>query len=176
MLKGKPKHVLEAALGFDLDDIEANAHGQITPPQRTRLKRDFAMWLLSNLVLTVIFVLNFRTFQTTTDNGAIGSAVLIFVFAGGFLIWTLIHWVRLVLDLVANKAQAVQGTIRLDVVNRGKGVAYTIGVEGFRVGISKNIFLAFKNNEPYVIYYTPYAKRILSAEWLRPHGKPYEDY
>ena len=32
--------------------------------------------------------------------------------------------------------------------------------------INKDVFLAFKNGDPYAIYYAPYSKTLLSAEWL----------
>jgi hypothetical protein len=36
--------------------------------------------------------------------------------------------------------------------------------------INKPIFLAFKNGDPYRIYYAPHSKTLLSAEWLRDEG------
>ena len=33
--------------------------------------------------------------------------------------------------------------------------------------VSKQVFLAFKNGDPYRVYYAPNSKRIVAAEWLR---------
>jgi hypothetical protein len=63
---------------------------------------------------------------------------------------------------------SIEGGIQLDVVNHGKGgIGYKICCQDRCFDVSKDVFLAFKNQEPYLIYYVPYSNTILSAEWLR---------
>lgn len=44
---------------------------------------------------------------------------------------------------------------------------YNLKIGKLNFKIKKFGMLAFKNDEPYAIYYTPRTKILLSAEWLR---------
>src|SRR5262249_36406955 len=70
-------------------------------------------------------------------------------------------------DLLSGKAGAVEGRIALDVAARKEGAYYRVAVANQTFGVRKNVFLAFKNGDPYRIYYAPHSKTLLSAEWLR---------
>jgi hypothetical protein len=65
--------------------------------------------------------------------------------------------------------ESIEGIVELDIrqsfrTNQQQFVV-TIGSMEFKVGT--DVFLAFKNREPYRIYYAPGSNTILSAEWLR---------
>ncbi|MBK8029121.1 MAG: hypothetical protein IPK17_06325 [Chloroflexi bacterium] len=44
---------------------------------------------------------------------------------------------------------------------------YFVWLDGRKFKVQHDGFLAFKNGDPYRLYYTPHSHTILSAEWLR---------
>jgi hypothetical protein len=70
-------------------------------------------------------------------------------------------------DLRVGEAQSLEGRIQLDTVSVSSAQQFTVTVEGHKFVVNKPVFLAFKNGDPYVIYYLPRSNTMLSAEWLR---------
>jgi hypothetical protein len=71
------------------------------------------------------------------------------------------------LDVLGGMVRSCEGHIELDILNRGKVTHYQVQADDATFRVSKPVFLVFKNNEPYTIYYLPRSKRILSAECMR---------
>jgi hypothetical protein len=108
------------------------------------------------------------------------------IVGGGLVIWRSLGIVR---DLRARRAESVEGRVQLDMhhtYNRsmhqvggnhyrmtGGRSHYYVYIGGMRFEVSKAGFLAFKNDDPYIVYYAPHSRMLLSAEWLRDND-PFE--
>ncbi len=168
-LPDKPKHILQQAIGFELEDISTNEEGRLSDTQRQSLRRDTAQWLLFAFVAALFYVWNIKSFlEGARTNYELGSFILIFILAAPVVLFVTNKSLRLTGDFIRAKVFCATGQIALDVSKTGKGnVKYDVMVDGIHFDVSKTVFLAFKNNESYTIYYTPLSKRILSAYWLR---------
>lgn len=193
-MEGSPKrklkyqHALADVLGFTEDDLLANEQGHITDAQTGRLR---GRWLeLIPLVVFIVVALAIITpitsfvFRPMPFGGSSFSgwffmiAGLIFLFAVGSSVWKAFNVFR---DLQERRVESVEGTVSLDIENRrgsyqAGGVSfrtnssrmeYALYIGGERFKVNKRTFLAFKNGDPYVVYYAPHSKTILSADWLR---------
>lgn len=106
----------------------------------------------------------------------------------GVMIWRNFGILR---DIRERRAESVEGRVQLDLhhsynrsmhrmsgtqfnfnTNRGSS-HYYVYIGGMRFEVSKAGFLAFKNDDPYIIHYAPHSKLLLSAEWLR-EDDPFE--
>lgn len=64
--KVKPKHALQEAIGFMVEDLEINDSGGLSPSQRQTLKRDFKSSFLLNIALIGLYVLAYDAYQSGT--------------------------------------------------------------------------------------------------------------
>jgi hypothetical protein len=172
--KSKPEHLLMEAVGFDEDDLEANRAGYMSKGQRARLRAKRSSWINISLVavgfgflvaiVTITDDLQFRNSFTSR----VGSFGLICVGIAGVVSYSWLNWRKFDADLLKGEFDTIEGPIQLDVTSQGnRGTKYSVIIEGSRFNVTKPIFLAFKNGDPYCIYYAPRSKTILSAEWLR---------
>lgn len=171
--KEKPKNehdtsqeALMLAIGFNEEDLEANQDNILSPQQRVYLIRQHLPMTFIRTT-SIIFICCLVGFFLTNDlrSGKIGFG---FILAALFLFGvtpTLWRWYRLRTDLKLNQVIGLQGRVRLDLDNRNQ---YFLYIDDLRFEVNKHVFLAFKNGDPYVVYYAPHSKTILSAEWLRP--------
>lgn len=60
-------------------------------------------------------------------------------------------------------AASIEGRINLNI----NGRRFSIALDNQRFDLKQEAFLAFKNDDPYRLYFTPRTKILLSAEWLR---------
>lgn len=167
--KAKYKHPLAAALQFDMDDLDANRHGIMTEHQVRRLRRQFItkmgyFMVFGPLVLGVLIVM---TGTLLTENIAICilPALLLGLATFTSVVTRLIGVFR---DMNERVVANVEGYIRLDLFRTlfSARPNYTVLTGEERFEIDKATFLTFKNHEPYILYYTPRTKILLSAEWL----------
>ncbi len=70
-------------------------------------------------------------------------------------------------DLDERIVYATEGRIRLVLDEERNNARYLVSVGSLTFVVGKQTFLAFKNGDPYRIYYAPNSKRIVAAEWLR---------
>lgn len=105
---------------------------------------------------------------------------LVAIAAVGVMVWRSMGLVR---DLRERRAESVEGRVQLDLHRSYNGSMHHVGgnhyrmsggrdqyyvyIGGMRFEVSKAGFLAFKNDDPYIVYYAPHSKMLLSAEWLR---------
>ena len=78
------------------------------------------------------------------------------------------QWSRLLADFKEKRVLAIRGHITLDIRPRKHKASYFVTIrykDSFQ--ISKRALLAFRDGEPYTIYYTPHARMVVSAEPLR---------
>lgn len=171
---------LAETLYFTDGDLEANAAGEITDHQMRRLQTRLMMRLVVGffilLIVAPILILPSR-------------AVVIYPAVGLYPVWLIVGFIMLFIavvfgaqivnlwrDLRERRVEAVEGPVKLDIQygrvasswmvtvysNRGRP-GYTVSVGSLNFSLNKAGFLAFKNGDPYVIYYAPHSKLLLSA-------------
>lgn len=175
--KRKVDHQAElmAVLPFDEEDLAANQDGYMSKHQRRMLRVNCLIWqgvtllIVGILGMAIFNVLKKRAIYDTyqgTDNTYSIIALLCFAAIVGFiLVW--LQWRRYNADLQKGIVFLAESRIFLNVIETRNFPRYTISLDGAKFYINKSLFLAFKNNDPYRIYYAPSSKVILSAEALR---------
>ena len=155
----KYEDVLMRALNFTEDDLTLNAAGQLSAAQINRLKTQRTTTATVAVALSVIVgALYARSLAPLV------MMVLIFVL---FTVVTgIIPAVQMTRDLQAG-VQVAEGRVELDTIPRRKRTVYLVKLDGQKFKVQKMTFLAFKNGDPYRIYYAPHSRTILAAEWLR---------
>lgn len=140
-------------LNFTLDDLEDNRGGRLSETQRALLRKSIAAEKDRSSVGGMLFGL------------FVGGVVMLLVGLPARLLGALDARKRQ-RDAEANEVRQISGRIRLDM----KDKLYTLTViepeQETTFMISKEQFLAFKNGEPYTLYYLPHSRMILAAEWL----------
>jgi hypothetical protein len=167
--ESKPKKhtdVLMVALDFDDDDLAANKSGEYSDHQIAELKRR-RTWQAIIFSLTTV-VVSLLALVSTTSAPTLLLPMLFFL--GLFMVWSLlaggIGVVRFTRDLRTG-IKAAEGRVGLDMNPSQNTSAYFVKLDERKFKVKKAIFLAFKNGDPYRIYYAPHSKTILSVEWLR---------
>jgi hypothetical protein len=100
-------------------------------------------------------------------NMKIGNVILAFVLVGIILAFARHRWRWFNDDLRKGEIANIEGRVRLDIADNGRSSSYSVAIEKTIFRINKQVFLAFKNGDPYRIYYAPHSMKMLSAEWLR---------
>ena len=174
----KPKKYEErlmAALDFDEADLEANQVGQFSQRQIKRLNANrvavtfgWALVLLAGICLGALVL--------AASNPVAGleasTIAILLTIAGVDVLLFLYNWLRanrLAADLRARQIAQVEGRVDLK-LSSGQYSSYFLNIGGMRFPMKQPQFLAFKNGDPYRIYYTPRSKKILAVEWLREAG------
>jgi hypothetical protein len=172
--KSKPEHMLMQAIGFTEEDLEANREGYMSKRQRSRLYAKRSSWGIRTILAVGITL--FLCVSAIIDGNRIGDTVssrlaiigLICIVGGSAVVYTRLKGANFTADLWKGEIHIIEGRVVLDVSNQGnRGDFYTVRIDDTTFAINKPIFLAFKNDDPYRIYYAPRSKTILSAEWLR---------
>lgn len=171
--KFDPSYALMDALSVGADDLAANQDGVLSKAQAPVLRNErnrqltiaffrliVALWIIYTCALSG----NINLFEDPTSLFfplvLTGMAI---VFSGvplskGFLFHR---------DQSLGKVRTTEGHIRLDIIGKDKYAVF-MGEEQFDV--SKETFLAFKNNDPYRLYYVPFSNTLVAAEWLYDSG------
>lgn len=172
-LKIDPSYTLMQALEYDSNDLKANRDGELGAWQISRLRRMQRKQLGSfSTRLTWALVFLFMGILSAKVNPlANAESVLVFliVMVGGFLYSSRPLSVGFLLyrDERRGKINVVEGHIRLDIIEKDK---YAVSMGEERFDVSKETFLAFKNNDPYWLYYVPFSDTLVAAEWLYDGG------
>jgi len=162
----KYEDVLAAALKFTDDDLAMNAAGRLSPAQTAMLqrRRTVGAIVIGGLCAIVTLCLFIGSAGVGMFLSPVFLALMVF-FAFALAIGA-IPAVRISRDLKLG-AQVVEGRVELDTTPAQNSASYRVKVDGQKFNVQKRAFLAFKNGDPYRIYYAPNTKTILSAEWLR---------
>ena len=164
----KHEERLMAVLAFDEDDLEANRTGHFSQQQvaRFRSKRKKEFWsaaVMSSLLLGFLFfmadILPTENFLLSLIAGLLALGTMWFAY--GLIIF------RLGADLKEDHVLSTEGRIELSQEDKNNEVNSFITIGGLRFPVNRKTLLAFKNGDPYAIYYTRRSKKLLSAEWLR---------
>lgn len=172
----KQKHTLTSeyplmsALNFNAYDLEQNRAGHLSQYQRERMESRFqnSASIYSGLYgigITVAFfvLMAFGARLIDFRQTGIWMGILLLVILG---LRFFIRMLRQPLedDLKQGVVTAVEGIVTLN-ISDGGGYSLIIGDQSFL--LPQKTFLAFKNHEPYCVYYLPYSRTLVSAEWLR---------
>lgn len=163
----KYEDVLMAALNFTADDLTVNqagslSVGQVRALQQQQTRQIRRITLMCAFVLALaLFVMVAVTLATVPMLAFIVLFMVVATVNGTRSIQRLNH------DLQAS-VEAVEGRIELDLCSAEDGSGnYFVWLDGRKFKVQRDGFLAFKNGDPYRLYYTPHSHTILSAEWLR---------
>jgi hypothetical protein len=158
---------LRYAIGFTSVELEANRDGVLSDYQRHKFgvdRRDNMFIAFFAVILAVaIFGVAYGRFSAM-DGLLIWIPI---VLCGSTALFAAVKADELHRDLKQNAVEAAQGRVSLDITQYRSKTTYTVQLQDRTWDVKKNVFLAFKNGEPYAIYYAPFSKKILSAEWLR---------
>jgi hypothetical protein len=178
---------LARALHFDAADLDANRQGYMSKRQRTRLRR-WGCLNVAFLTIAAVFVtmgaLIFIVFLVPRVNPSLFNFWILvplgWVVAGLLYLWYAIRtWRRVNADLYKGAVAIGEGRVFLDIAmiqirtQFWSSSPYHVKVADAKFRVNRRILLAFKNDEPYCVYYAHHTRQILSAEWL-PDRKPLE--
>lgn len=172
---GKPKKYEERlmeALAFDEDDLAANQAGEFSGRQIARLNRDRRSLALGVAIILLVGFFAMMLALGAVDFAFLTPAILVILvgMSATFIGLSAFIWARSArtsADLRENRAAEVEGRVDLSVRAGQNAASYYLRVGDKRFTVKQKAFLAFKNGDPYRIYYAPRSKRILSVEWLR---------
>lgn len=172
--KFDPQGILYDTLKFNEDEIATMRNHFIPDNQRNKMMRRLGVNIVGGSLillimlltwwLTYIFIIDFDMFDSI---GLIClSMILLFMVApptlGTFRTFFTIYGVSR--DLFANRVEIIEGCIMLRMGSAMNRYSLEIGDRIFR--LDKDNFLAFRNGDPYVIYYTKHGSDIIGAEWI----------
>lgn len=171
--KHKPEHMLMQAIGFTEEDLDANREGYMSKRQRVILGSNRTFWntlttFAAILAIPLAFLFSFCSFISAPSSSfKLGNMALFCLLIAGIIYFMKRKWARVIDDLRTGDVSAIEGRVKLDFADRGNWSLYSLAISGEIFNVKKSVFLAFKNGDPYRIYYAPHSKTILSAEWLR---------
>lgn len=179
---GKLKHseLLAQTIGFNDDDLDANRIGIFSDRQCQSLRRLRMLWRIIFYAIVVacptacLVAINDGIRRGDTIASRIGIIIFIFAFTGVLLIFCYREWKQYNDDVTEGLVQGVEGCISIMPHREKHGISFTITIQGETLTVNQGIFLAFKNGDPYAIYFSPNTRKLLSAEWLRSSRKPIE--
>jgi hypothetical protein len=163
---------LMAILGFDEDDLAANRAGRISLKQIARLKRKRQGFMptpktivgLGAVLVAILWGtigvtrLSYETLSTLT------MTMMLFVVIA---LKMMEHFDGITADVRKETVEEVEGRVELSMQTTLNADRYFLNVDQMRFKVTQQALLAFKNGDPYRIYYAPRSKQVLSVEWLR---------
>lgn len=171
---GKPKKYEERlmdALAFDEDDLDANAAGHFSEAQREDFaaeQRRLALFIAGDTLIVAAWLI------LTRFGGFIGATLPLVLIVLPILLALVLSYAirlyRLYADVREDQPQNAEGRVELSMHGKsgaGSTVDCTIRVSDAKFPLKEEAFLAFKNGDPYRIYYASRSKKLLSVEWLR---------
>ena len=176
MKPAKHKHAqppsLEEALNFDEEALELNRDGQLSNHQRDELMAvanslkgiEVLVYLGAVIVGLVVIVDGILKSDTITSRIVMLGVVGALAYGLDYILRR--HITRYQQDTMTG-IEAIQGHVVLDFQSQSNSAKFLVTLSGETFSVSKNVFLAFKTGDPYVVYFAPRTRRILSAELLR---------
>ncbi|MBN1963802.1 MAG: hypothetical protein JW910_04090 [Anaerolineae bacterium] len=172
---------LARALGFTAHDLAANRDGYMSEAQRATLRRkrrDFVLegiggFVVFGLLGLVIIVAGLAAASEQREPLLGLLLVGAFVTLSLFVFWTPTRdtlrqarerWHDFQMDLDKRDVGRVSGTVRLEIEHQGRYTGFKLFIEGYEFAVSSEVLLAFKNGEPYHVYFAPLTLILLAAE------------
>ena len=166
-LEARPS--LSQTLDFDGDDLAANRDGYLTIRQRAVLNSERAFWHSYRLVIFVILPIaiiaaiwdGIRIHDTVASR--CGIVIFELVVASILNAYAQRNWKQVNEDLLKGDVLSSYGEIVFVGYRRGRKYVISVGKVQFR--ISRWVYQSFEPGSEYCVYYTPFSKRLLSAEF-----------
>ncbi|HEX2623447.1 MAG TPA: hypothetical protein VHL11_24970 [Phototrophicaceae bacterium] len=154
------------ALQFTEADLQANRAGKLSDTQRQALAQRTVLMGGLALIGVIVFAL---TYNSLPDAGGQGSSLVNFALmpiALAVIAFAGIEVFGAFMKLQRGTLTSVRGTaeIEIDVSPRRMFGKLTVGK--FTMHIPKTQLVAFHQGDTYAIYFTPYPKQIMSAEFI----------
>ncbi len=169
----KPKKYEERlmdTLGFDEDDLDANQSGHFSAAQRTKFaaeQRRIATFIAADLLVGAAWIGAAQFFWLAAATLPLLFYILMPLFAVVLLGYG-IKIFRLWRDVQEDQVLSAEGRIDLSMyAQTTNNLDCKIKVGEVTFPVKRDTFLAFKNGDPYAVYYTRRSKKLISAEWLR---------
>ncbi len=171
----KYEDVLMTAFYFDAQDLEANQAGKLTDWQRNRLKADIRRSTSALAIIgfggVFVFAAGASVFVSSPHTPAeslLPLVLIVLMIAAFAAAYYYLRSQHASADLSQQQVGTVEGRVELKAASSGeRSSAYSARVGSIQFPLKQHEFLAFKNGDPYRIYYAPQSHRILSLEWLR---------
>jgi len=198
--KHKPDELLMDAFGFDEDDLAANRAGKISARQRMALEGGYRYARYTNLSRSLLGIgftalllmggvllglqiafqeaLELLLMQSSVQAGLCFIGVPLLGLAALAVRDALRQANPLFNDHKDGLVKHVEGRVRLDMIpprqtsRTFKPPPLYLAIEDQGWRIDREQFLAFKNGDPYAVYFAPHSRTILSVEWLRDPMPP----
>jgi hypothetical protein len=154
------------ALGFMPEDLAANQDGKLSLNQRGLLNQRQGYWFAAGVLSFLLLLWSLVNAGWRLD-AAIGQGNIAWIIVAAIAVVSAYKWKQYRDDLNAPEIGAAQGRVELDIRSSNNASSFSVKIGDVNFGVKKDAFLAFKNGDPYVIYYALYTKTLLSAEWLR---------
>lgn len=160
--------ILMSALKFDESDLDLNSQGLLSNPQIAVLRGQRTLYGMGTLAMMAAFIIYFRLLGLSAFSGELCFVTIMLGLLGAlYLHVAFTGWFNAYQDVKKGHAEMVAGHTTMEIKSAGKGgVHYLVTVDDIEFRVDKPAFLAFKNGEPYRVFYAPNTKKILSAEWL----------
>jgi len=163
----KYEDVLMAAFEFNEVDLAANqagslSAGQVSALQQQRTRQIRSIAVMCALVIALgLFVMVAVSIVTIPMLAFILLFVVVATLNGG-------RSLRQLNQDLGDRVAEVEGRVEQDLRSAEDGSGdYFVRLDERKFKVKREGFLAFKNGDPYRLYYTPRGKKILSVEWLR---------
>lgn len=161
---------LTNAIGFGVDDLNANRAGELSENQRVFLNRECSFWRLYAFSIPVVAMLlivlavadGIQRYDTLASR--IGMILLILILAGTFFLYTYVRFKKFRADLEENRISSLVGVVELKSYAQRNGREYIVALEKVQFKINRLTFETFETGSSYRIYYALHSKRIMSAE------------
>ena len=152
--KQKPSEILMKAMGFSENDLAANHIGIMSNRQRFDFYNRRNIWAMAGIVCMLGFFMLWI--------GGRDQSLPLLLFGIGIVVCGLNVYSRHI-DAARGEVAVLEGRINLNINGRN----FSVVIDDRKFALKQKVFLAFKNGDPYRVYYTPHTKKLLSAEWLR---------
>lgn len=161
----KYEEVLMTALAFSEEDLATNEVGALSPHQVLDFQQRRNVQAVIAGLYAIVFA--FIGLMMVTAPRSVGPMLFLALLFSLLVFWIgrVAPW-QLNSDLQAG-VQSAEGRIELEVRSAENGTAYFVKLDDRKFKVKKPAFLAFKNGDPYRIYYAPHSQTILSVDWLR---------
>ncbi len=175
----KPKgheEELAHALDFTAEDLEHNRAGQLSPRQTAHLRDRNRAWrrLLRKWLVVVAGAALYGYLIASSNLDYRNLSGLVFFMPGVTIaaLFDLLSHYRLRRPLALDGARAevarAEGRVRLNIAGKNWPRTFDLVLDDLTFPVTEQELLAFKNGDPYVLYYLPNTRTLLAAEWL-PH-------
>jgi hypothetical protein len=167
------QEALMMAIGFEDEDLEANQNGLLSEFQRKRIRLTQGLWFgFMGLSIALFSFVVLTQMQIRIANN-LWRSVILGILIAAFAAFSWRKFRLLAGDIQDGSVRYVEGDLRKRSLQNPsfKSTDYFLTINSVRFSVRSKIYNAFKNGDPYAIYYAPHSKTILSAEWLRPESE-----